>query len=552
VNWSIDNLFPICLVPTCPKYNTRHALTHQQEVINQILLGNENYIYWQGGVGSAKTLCIAAVCAALAIMIPKSEGILLRLDYELNHATLWGYFLNSIEAAFEQGILKGSFKKCLAVKKAGKHTEVRLPNGSFYKAGQNKNLSQVMGPSYDVIAISDAMENDGSRGPTFGYLFHGEGTVGGLQSRLRGQRSSNYKLPNGSYKDMRRFLIESNPPPNINELHSIFGKEPGIGYLPNTTVSYRHIQSHSIQNDHNPPTYVAELTSQHNDPNDVKRILAGKSIPYYGGIKVIPSFYPELHVNTFTVDKDLPLFVSIDQGLQHPSVTFSQIKRCDYDKEHFITLSEITNLYDKTTHELAFYEQGPYLGVLQHLALFYPDHFDLIAYTQVRDSLLKYQDSSDQRVDLSILENHFSKIFFCIDKSANKVQPSSKDRESDRSILLFSYGINCKYRNNIGLNLSLIREREAFKEICNCNIPRLLIDRKCELLIDGLNGGYRYPKNKDGTHNDKPIEDHRYEDVCDSYRYALENFFFIYTGEIIEQRPTISRDNFNWEWMVKK
>lgn len=551
MNWSIDNLFPTCLVPTCPKYQTRHSLPHQKEVISQILQGNENYIYWQGGVGSAKTMCVAAICAGLAIMIPGSEGILLRLDYELNHATLWGYFLNSIEAAFEQGILKGSFKKCLSVKKAGKHTEVRLPNGSFYKAGQNKNLSQVMGPSYDVIAVSDAMENDGSKGPTFGYLFHGEGTVGGLQSRLRGQRSSFYKLPNNTYKDMRRFIIESNPPPNINELHSIFGKEPGVGYLPNTQVSYRHIQSHSIQNDHNPPTYVAELTSQHSDPNDIKRILAGKSIPYYGGVKVIPSFYSELHVNSFEVDKDLPLFVSIDQGIQHPSVTISQIKRCSYEKEHFITLSEITNLYDKTTHELADYEQGSFKGILQHLRDFYPSHFDYTAYSQVRNHLLKNQDSQEIQ-DLSILQNHFPNIFFCIDRSANKVQPSSKDRETDRGILLKYYGIKCKYRNNIGLDLSLTREREAFKDICLCNIPKLLIDRKCELLIDGLNGGYKYNKLKDGTHSDKPVEDHKYEDVCDSYRYALENFFFIYTGEIIEDKTKASYYEHSWEWMVRK
>lgn len=545
--WSVNDLMPICLKPDCPKYNTRHMLTHQKEVANFILNGNENYIYYQGGVGSAKTMLYAGITAALSIMIPKSFGILFRKDYELNHETLWGYFLNSIEAAFEQGILQGSYTKCLSVKKAGKHTEVRLPNGSYYKAGETKNLSRVMGPSYDVIVVSDAMEND-----NFGTLFHGEGTVGGLQSRLRGQRSTFYKLPNGTIKDMRRFLIESNPPPNINELHNIFGRNPGVGYLPNTTVSYRHIQSNSIQNDHNPSTYLDEIKSQHSDINDIKRILGGQSIAYYGGVKVIPTFHPELHVNSFTVDKDLPLFVGIDNGKQHPAVTFSQIKRCSFEKEHFITLSEVTNLYDKTIHELANFDSPPFLGILQHLRDFYPTHFDYQAYIQIRNHLLKNRTEDNDFSSFQILENHFSNIRFCIDRSSNKTFATQKDRDTDRIILNREYGMRCKYRNNIGLDLSLDRVREHFKIICTCNIPEQLIDRKCELLIDGYSGGYRYPKNKDGTHKDKPIEDHVYEDVSDSHRYTLENFFFVIPETYQEKKSRRLIEENSWQWMERR
>jgi hypothetical protein len=545
MSWSLHQLFPICPVPHCPKYRTRHMLPHQEEIATQILTGDENYAYWQGGVGSAKTLLWGALAAALAIMIPKSRSILFRKDFGLNYETLWRYFKQSIEAACEQRIINAQFSKLWSVKKQGEYTICTLPNGSVIRCGQTKNWSEYMGPSYDFIIVSDAMENN-----NFGEIFRGEGVVGGLQSRLRGQASSFYQLSDGSLKDMRRFLIESNPPPNINELHAIFGKEPGIRYLPGTQISYRHIQTSSVQNDHNPSSYVAEIASQHPDPGDIKRILEGKTVPYYGGIRVVSTFYPEAHVSKFHVDEELPLFVGIDPGTQHPGVIFSQIKHCGYEKEHFMSLSEISNVYDKSTHQLVELQAGEIVGILGHLGIFYPEFFDLEAYKQIRESLVK--NSEDGKFDYSILEGHFSKVLFCIDRSGEKTYSTSKDRETDRSILLTHYGIRCKYKTNIGLDRSLDRVREHFQEICICGIPRLLVDQNCELLIDAYSGGYRYGKNRDGSHSEKPVRDFRYEDIADAHRYSLENFFFSNAIEIPEQEKYRVEPENPYIWMYGK
>jgi len=527
-------------------------LPHQEEIATQILTGDENYIYWQGGVGSAKTLLWGALAAALMIMIPGGRFILCRKDYALLYDTLWRYFKHSIEAAIDQSIIRANFKTIWSVKKQGEYTYCELPNGSWARAVQLKNLSEAMGPSYDGIFISDAMENE-----NFGFIFHGEGTVGGLQSRLRGQSSSFYRLGSGEYKDMRRFLIESNPPPNINELHTIFGKEPGVRNLPGSSITYRHIQTSSILNDHNPSSYVAEIASQHSDPKDILRILEGKTIPYYGGVRVISTFEPEIHVSRFEVDSDLPLFVGIDPGTQHPAVTFSQIKRCSYEKEHYIRLSEITNLYDKTTYELADFDQQSFLGILQHLGLFYSSHFDLDAYSEIFDRYkkLKKEDEPDLALMSSysqMLENYFDKIRFCIDRSGEKRYSTNKDKETDRTILLNYYGIRCKYRTNIGKDRSLDRVRESFKRVCICGIPEQLIDQNCELLIDAYSGGYRYQKNKDGTHRDIPIEDHRYEDIADADRYSLENFFFSSSLSIPEQEQYRVDFENPYQWMYGK
>jgi len=521
-------------------------LPHQEEIANQILQGNENYIYCQGGVGSAKTLLWAALAAAYMIIIPGCRIILCRKDFSLLYDTLWRYFKDSIQAAHEQGLITGNFHKFWKGRSLKATSYCELPNNSWARAVQLKSLSEVMGPNYDGIFISDAMENE-----NFGFIFRGEGTVGGLQSRLRGQVSSFYTLPNGTIKDMRRFLIESNPPPNINELHSIFGKDPGVRYFPDSDIRYRHIQISSVQNDHNPPTYLQEISSQHSDPNDIKRILGGKTIAYYGGVKVIPKFISEIHVSHFDLIEDLPLFVSIDPGTQHPAVIISQIRRCDYGKEHYIRLSEITNIYDKTTHKLVELHDGPFLGILAHLALFYPSYFDYSSYKKTRARLLKDKEDENPRIDYRLLEEYFQNIQFCIDRGGNKKYSTNKDRETDRSILLTHYGIRCRYRNNIGLDKSLDRVNEAFDRICLCNVPEQMIDQKCEMLIDGYSGGYRYAKFKDGSHSDKPIDDHRYEDPADADRYGLENFFFHNPAELYEVKKDYFEDDKPWAWMER-
>ena len=539
MQWSIHNLMPVCPVPSCPKYKTRHMLPHQEEIAKQILACNENYIYWQGGVGSAKTSLYGALAAALAIMIPESRGILFRKDYSLNYKTLWMYFKEAIAAACSQGIIQSAPAKLFSIKKQGDYTSCALPNGSIVYAGQTKNWSEYMGPTYDFIVISDAMENATAE------IFRGEGTVGGLQSRLRGAPSTYYQLANGTTKDMRRFLIESNPPPRINWLHEVFGKEPGVRYLPGTTVSYRHIQTTSVQNDHLPPTYIAEIASQHN-AEDIKRILQGKTIPYYGGVRVIESFHPEVHVNTFTVDTDLPLFVGIDVGYQHPAVTFSQIKRCSYEKEHYITLSEIANLFNNTTHELAEYDKQDQLGILAHLGLFYPSHFDYKAYKKDREAML-----AAGNMQYETLQQYFSNIRFCIDKAGRSISRTNRDRKSDHGILLTEYGISCRARTNLGLDKSLDRMRELHKELCICNIPRRLVDQRCSLLIDAYSGGYRYEKKRDGSHTDNPCSDHLYEDIADADRYSLENFYFVTATEIPEVAiPTVDHSQ-PYSWLLR-
>ncbi len=59
---------------------------------------------------------------------------------------------------------------------------------------------------------------------------------------------------------------------------------------------------------------------------------------------------------------------------------------------------------------------------------------------------------------------------------------------------------------------------------CKCGLPLVLISTKCPVLIGALQGGYRYPKPRNGPVADKPAEDKYFADIACAWRYGAENF----------------------------
>lgn len=507
----IESLFPTCQIPACPKRGFSHMLPHQKELFE----APETYIYWQGGVGSAKTVALAVLAAVHMISIPGNEVILFRKDLGLNYKTLWKEFKSAMRQACQAGLISAPYESLWSVKKQGEYTVCQLPNGSRAYCGQTKNWSDYMGPSYGFIGVDDAMENEHE-------FFRGGGTVGGMQSRLRGAQAAYFRLPDGRLRDMRRFVLASNPPPYDHWLWSIFGRTAGVRELAGTHIPYRFILSNTLQNDHLPPTYMQEIASQH-DEADLKRILQGESVSHYPGIRVHKGFAHEQHVGSFQYSRDIPLMVSLDPGFQHPAAVFMQFPLCDFGKEHCIALSEISNLYDVTTW--GFMEQEDevdheHLGVLAHMAYYYPEFLDYKAYKEHKAAL-------GEGYKHDALAPYFTKVVFCCDQAANKRSDSNKDKRTPRKIWQQEFGIACRWRH-LGLEKSLNHMAKLLKDTCPCGLARVLINNTCHMLIEGYAGGYRYTKKRTGGHSDKPIEDHRFEDVADAHRYGVENFYLAY------------------------
>ena len=469
----IEQLFPLCPLPTCEQWGRPHR--HVTPQIRELFDAPEMYHYIQGGVGSGKTTGVAALFAMYMLMIPHNEGIIFRKDYGLNYKSSWKAFQQCIGSLVEQGVIPEPKRE---VKKQGEYTKYTLHNGSIIYAGQTKNISEYMGPDYGAIWIDDAMESPVT-------VFLGEGTVGGLQSRLRSSNATYARL-NGGAVDLRRFFVTTNPPPGVSEWWHLFGKEPGIRTFPRSAVAYRHTQLSTAMNRFLPADYISGLTANHT-ADEVARIIQGKSVVYYGGKGVYEGrFLPGVHVADLTYDPTLPLLVSWDFGFQHPAILFQQVRRCPFDTAHLMTLSEISNAYDCTVWELKerFYDV--------HVAQLY----------------------GSQEPEW---------IFHCCDVSGFRRNDSNKDRRGPAKILEEEYDMSFLKRR-FELSYSLDHVRDVLKTRCRCGYSPIVVDRDCLMLTEAYIGGYRYPKKKDGTYGDIPVSDHRYEDVADAHRYAIEHF----------------------------
>ena len=83
------------------------------------------------------------------------------------------------------------------------------------------------------------------------------------------------------------------------------------------------------------------------------------------------------------------------------------------------------------------------------------------------------------------------------------------------------------------------------------------IDPKCEVLIGALEGGYKYPKSRDGKTGNKPIEDRYFADTACAWRYGVENFVKWeipreYRKSLMHSDyalPTVKKNSTPWSWM---
>lgn len=506
--FTIHHLFPVCHVPSCVFYGHRHALPWQYELFSY----GEQYIYCQGGVGSAKTIAFACLFALDMLIIPNNRGIIFRKDFNLNYKTSWMRFNECVDGLVDQGFIPAPKR---SVKKFGEYTKIEFHNGSTAEAGQSKNWSEYLGPEYGTAWVDDAMES-------LAEMWIGVGTSGGLESRIRHSAAA-YASIQGKLVNRLRGYISTNPPPGVSDWWTLFGREPGVRRYEGTSVEYRHIRVSSKDNNHLPPNYLETLASHHNE-EERQRIIEGKSIVYYGGKGVYKDYYQtRRHVGEFAYHNDLPLFVAIDFGAQHPAVMYSQIRTCPMKREHHITLTELTDQYDITTWNLYDHHR-------QHLDRHYRHH--------------------DPEL-----------IFYACDISGFRSSESNPDKRGPAKIWQDEFGITLeKKRFELEYSLDYMRQTFDAKNQCACGFSQILIDKQCTMLIEAYEGGYRFPQKKDGSYHTQPVSDHRYEDPADAHRYSVEHFLRL--GHNYQQWRELARMKHKyglaepvyieqpWQWMT--
>jgi len=250
--------------------------------------------------------------------------------------------------------------------------------------------------------------------------------------------------------------------------------------------------------------------------NVARRVIFGESIPAYGGVRVFPQFEHSRHVSSVTYDSKLPLVRSWDFGFHHPAVIFSNLYKCIVGNNHYRSLSEVTDQFACDVWEL-------WDVVKKHTLHLYPDAMLVL-------------DAGD--------------------RAGYRRNDANKDKRGPIRILQDEYHLSFKFRF-LDLENSLEYCRSLLKKVCDCGEEMIQIDPKCEVLIGALEGGYKYPKSRDGKTGNKPIEDRYFADTACAWRYGVENFVKWeipreYRKSLMHSDyalPTVKKNSTPWSWM---
>ena len=518
----LEDYFPFCILPECNiATDHSHILHHQLDImdfgLNDEHVSVKKYLYCQGGVGSAKSVAFAARLVREMIEVKDNVGVVIRRDWDKLFKTCWLDVKKCITRLVKLGHIP---KPHFAKKRQGDYTEITFHNASILYAVQGKNWTEGLGASYGVFWCDDAMELPE-------LLFTGDEVSAGLVSRLR-LPEARFFIGEDNRVNRLIGLMSTNPPPINNFLHKLFGKEPGVYKLGNDTV--KHMQVSTSANPFVGADYAVGLMAIQQKMNDtgrinvkqnIERVVFGKSIPSYGGIPVYPQFNHATHVGDYKYDKKHPVLCSIDFGVDHPAVVFSNISKCAYGTHHYISLSEIADCFSLTIYTL------------------YDDHIKPHVDKMYKDAFMLYAG----------------------DKAAFRNMSNRKDGRSDMKILIQEYNLSFKRRYfDLIESIKYMRALLQPKKPCFCGTPHILISNNCPVLIGAIEGGYRFTKNKTtGLISEKPYKDHYFDDIADAWRYGAENYVKWGVGQVeqeeIQEQQQLQalitgRDLKPWDWMT--
>lgn len=507
--YNILDFYPDCCLPDCPDYVSgkqhQHILPHQQDINNS----TADYLYIQGGVGSAKSLACAAKVVRLSLEISNNVGIVSRRDYKLMYKSSWLDVKQCIRRLVSRNVIN---QPKYSDKRQGDYTTITFDNGSILYAMQGKNWSEGLGASYGLFWIDDAFES-------YEEMFIGDETSAGLLSRLRLPHVHYYRDASGIISNKLHGIVSSNPPPIGHWLHKLFGNKAGMHKIGDQTVEWIQVATH--QNPFVGADYakglIAIQSQMGRNTNTVRRVIFGESIPAYGGIPVYPEFNESKHVADIIYKKDLPIVCGWDFGFHHPAVTFSNLYKCSKGTNHYLTLSEVADHFGINIWD--FYDRA----VKPHI-----------------DTLYK---------DCCLILNGG-------DRAGYRSSSSNKDNRGDMRILMVDYKLPFKWRRHLDLANSLQYMRGLLKNKCECGLEKILISNQCKVLIGALQGGYKFPKPRSGPVGDKPVEDRYFADVACGWRYGAENFVkwgIPYEDRsALKQRPAMplqGQGQTPWAWM---
>lgn len=371
---------------------------------------------------------------------------------------------------------------------------LKFPNGSEVFFRPSDKVA--LGPEYGAILIDEAQEEP-------------RRTFERLLERLRRPAAGRYLW----------LGLLSNPPKKGTWLHEIFGEEPRQFYVGEGKKSslYEMRRSSSRHNRNLPPGYVDDLIALHGEAKALQ-ILDG----YYGftadGKAVYaPPFLHERHVGQASLITEQPLVRSWDFGFRHPACTWHQMYKCRHKTVHWQILAEVVDKMELEAEEFAKH-------VTEHHTRQFPSW-------------------------------HRSLVADCGDRAGDKRSDTGPGAITRLGRSPFYLRFTYRHDLKIDRGIELIVRR--LRSTCPCNVPVVLVDRRCTGVIETLAGGYHFPKDGPSqTPKQLPRKDGYYDDIADSVRYAAENFLRPmlsdggYLTDYVGRQASLPQPE-PWEWMIE-
>jgi PBSX family phage terminase large subunit len=285
-------------------------------------------------------------------------------------------------------------------------------------------------------------------------------------------------------------LLASNPPNADHWLHRRFVEDNNPLFMMMKSSSRENRQWL-------PPGYVENLERTYSyDPSLVEVLIDGEFGFTMGGQRVFPEFNANTHVRRCNYVPGKPIYRTWDFGFHHPAVLYSQI---DED-------GRIRHLNEN-------------MG--KHL------YFPL------------YRDQVIQQSNILYQESNF--IDYCDDSGNNKAGNAEKTYIE----WLREVGITPRHKRIV---FEQARDIVAQK-LCTymSDEPMLVVDPACQVLIEGMKGGFRFPEAKgDRGTADYPLQDGYYEHLCDCNLILHANLYNANTVQKPFQQPRYARSYGNY------
>jgi hypothetical protein len=274
-----------------------------------------------------------------------------------------------------------------------------------------------------------------------------------------------------------QILLTFNPPSKYHWTYQVFF-EPTPEEL--ASRGYALFRQPPRENAVNLPDGYYDHLEESLDPDLRRRFVEGECVTVYPGDRVFRSFYEQVHFrDNLKAIPDLPLVISFDFG-RTPCALIGQV----LPNSRLLILKEI-QMQDSGVERLA--EQ---LTVV--LKRDFADHDQWRCWGDPAGSAA---NQTDERTCFGVLqERGFSVLPGAIDYAARL------EAVTQRS------------------------ERHIDGE------PAILIDRhRCPTLMEGMLGGYRYPKGVDGTIAARPLKNH-FSHLADALQYLCTGEFDVRSG----------------------